>query len=163
MVKAAIITISNKGLKGQRIDETGEVLTKYLNENGYDIKYYTVIPDDEDHIEVELKYISDVLQVPLIVTNGGTGFAKRDITPEVTFKVIDKYVPGIGEIMRMKNLKRTDRVILSRGICGIRKNSLIVNLPGSPSVAKENLESVLPTLKHGIDILIENNFEYAIK
>lgn len=158
MVKAAIITVSDKGLKGQRVDETGQVLKSYLEENGYEIKYYIVIPDREDYIEVELKYISDVLQVPLIVTNGGTGFAKRDITPEITFKVIDKYVPGIGEIMRMKALQKSDRAILSRGICGIRKNSLIVNLPGSPIGAKENLEFVLPTLKHGIDVLIGSAF-----
>ena len=163
MVKAAIITVSDKGSKGQRIDETGHVLRTYLEENGYEVKYYTVIPDEEDHIEVELKYISDVLQFPLIVTNGGTGFAKRDITPEVTFKVIEKYVPGIGEIMRMKNLQKTERAILSRGICGIRKNSLIVNLPGSPRGARENLESVLPTLKHGIDILTGDAFECARK
>ena len=163
MVKAAIITVSDKGSKGQRVDETGQLLKSYLEENGYDIKYYIVIPDEEEHIEVELKYISDVLQVPLIITNGGTGFAKRDITPEVTFKVIDKYVPGIGEIMRMKNLQRTERAVLSRGICGIRKNSIIVNLPGSPKGAKENLESVLPTLKHGIDALVGSNLEYAIK
>lgn len=163
MVKAAIITVSDKGTKGQKNDETGQVLRSYLEENGYEIKYYIVIPDEEDHIEVELKYISDVLQVPLIVTNGGTGFAKRDITPEVTFKVIDKYVPGIGEIMRMKALQKTDRAVLSRGICGIRKNSLIVNLPGSPKGATENLGFVLPNLKHGIDALIGNVFEDVVK
>ncbi len=163
MVKAAIITVSDKGSKGKRIDETGQVLKAYLEENGYEIKYYIVIPDEEEHIEVELKYISDVLQVPLIVTNGGTGFAKRDITPEVTFKVIDKYVPGIGEIMRMKALQETERAILSRGICGIRKNSLIVNLPGSPKGARENLGFVLPTLKHGLDVLAGDAFECARK
>lgn len=161
MIKAAILTMSDKGYKGEREDLTGPGIRKILEQNGYEIEYYKVIPDDMDTIKDELIYICDNLNTPLVVTNGGTGFAKRDVTPEATMKVIDKYVPGIGEAMRSASMSITKRAMLSRGIAGIRKNSLIVNLPGSPKGAAENLEFVIDTLEHGVEILIGEASECA--
>lgn len=153
MKKTAILTISDKGFKGQRLDETGQVLKKYLEENDYRVEYYKVIPDEVEDIKKELKHICDELEIPLVITNGGTGFSKRDITPEATLQVIEKNVPGIAEYMRMRSMEITPRAMLSRGVAGIRKKSLIINLPGSPRGARENLEFILPSLSHGLEIL----------
>ncbi|MEG1254920.1 MogA/MoaB family molybdenum cofactor biosynthesis protein [Clostridium sp.] len=154
MIKVGILTVSDKGFNGQRIDETGPTLKAYLKEYGYEVEYYKIVSDEMEDIEEQLKYMCDVLRIPLVITNGGTGLSKRDVTPEATAKVVEKYVPGIGEVMRMKSLEITPRAMLSRGISGIRKDSLIINLPGSPKGAKENLEFVLPALAHGVEILI---------
>ncbi|WP_346899198.1 MogA/MoaB family molybdenum cofactor biosynthesis protein [Clostridium sp. UBA7503] len=153
MKKTAILTISDKGSEGQRIDETGQVLREYLEKNKYIVYYYKIIPDEVEDIKKELIYICDKLNIPLVITNGGTGFSKRDVTPEATLQIIEKYVPGIGEFMRMKSMEITPRAMLSRGIAGIRKKSLIINLPGSPRGAKENIEFILPSLDHGLKIL----------
>lgn len=153
MKKTAILTISDKGYEGQRLDETGQVLKKYLEESDYRVEYYKVIPDEVENIKKELKHICDELKIPLVITNGGTGFSKRDVTPEATMQVIEKNVPGIAEYMRMKSMEITSRAMLSRGVAGIRKNSLIINLPGSPRGAKENLGFILPSLGHGLEIL----------
>lgn len=161
MKKTAILTISDKGSKGQRIDETGQVLREYLEENKYKVYYYKIIPDEVEDIKKELIYMCDDLNIPLVITNGGTGFSKRDVTPEATLQVIEKYVPGIGEFMRMKSMEITPRAMLSRGIAGIRKNSLIINLPGSPKGAKENIEFILKSLDHGLKILSGETSECA--
>lgn len=161
MKKTAILTISDKGSEGQRIDETGQVLREYLEKNKYIVHYYKIIPDEVVAIKKELIYICDELNIPLVITNGGTGFSKRDVTPEATLQVIEKYVPGIGEFMRMKSMEITPRAMLSRGIAGLRKNSLIINLPGSPRGAKENIEFILPSLDHGIKILSGETSECA--
>lgn len=161
MIKTAIITISDKGSKGEREDGTGSALKKLLQKEEYSIDYYKIIPDEVDIISDELIKLSDSEQVNLIITNGGTGFSKRDVTPEATKKVIEKYVPGIGEAMRAKSLLVTPKAVLSRGIAGIRKNTLIINLPGSPRGAVENLEAVLPAIPHGIEILLGQASECA--
>jgi molybdopterin adenylyltransferase len=161
MKKVAILTISDKGAKGKRIDVTGKTLKEHLENNQYIVDYYKVIPDEVEDIKKELKYICDELRIPLVITNGGTGFSERDITPEATLQVIEKNVPGIGEFMRMKSMEITPRAMLSRGISGIRKKSLIINLPGSPRGAKENLEFILPSLGHGLEILCEEVLECA--
>ena len=162
MISTAILTISDKGSRGEREDGTGPAIKNLLQKaNTYEIEYYKVIPDEIDIIEAELKYVSDVLKLQLVLTNGGTGFAKRDVTPEATQRVIEKNVPGIGEAMRMNSLKITAKAMLSRGIAGIRGTTLIINLPGSPKAAVENLEFVLPALPHGIDILIGEASECA--
>lgn len=161
MKKTAILTISDKGSEGQRIDDTGQVLREYLEKNKYIVHYYKIIPDEVVDIKKELIYICDELNIPLVITNGGTGFSKRDVTPEATLQVIEKYVPGIGEFMRMKSMEITPRAMLSRGIAGLRKNSLIINLPGSPRGAKENIEFILPSLDHGIKILSGETSECA--
>ncbi|WP_346885647.1 MogA/MoaB family molybdenum cofactor biosynthesis protein [Clostridium sp. UBA4395] len=161
MKKTAILTISDKGSEGQRIDETGQVLREYLEKNKYIVHYYKIISDEVVDIKKELIYVCDELNIPLVITNGGTGFSKRDVTPEATLQVIEKYVPGIGDFMRMKSMEITPRAMLSRGIAGIRKNSLIINLPGSPRGAKENIEFILPSLDHGLKILSGETSECA--
>lgn len=161
MIKVAILTISDKGSKGQRVDITGSALKELLEKEDYKIEYYTVIPDEMDEIVEELIKASDELKVDLILTNGGTGFSKRDITPEATLRVIYKEVPGIPEAMRLNSLKITPKAMLSRAVSGIRNSTLIINLPGSPKGAVENIESVMPALKHGIEILKGEIFECA--
>ena len=153
MIKTAILTISDKGSSGERVDETGPAIRYELGETEYSIDYYKIVPDERLEIEQELIYLCDELGVDLILTNGGTGFSKRDVTPEATKNVIEKYVPGFGEAMRMKSLAITQKAMLSRSISGIRGNTLIINLPGSPKGAVENLQFVLPAIPHGIAIL----------
>lgn len=153
MIKAAILTISDKGSRGERKDGTGEVLRSLLEESSYKIVHYKIIPDEIDEIVEELIKASDELKVDLILTNGGTGFSKRDVTPEATLKVIHKQVPGIPEAMRMRSLQITPKAMLSRAVAGIRNETLIINLPGSPKGAVENLQVIMPALGHGIEIL----------
>jgi len=163
MIKTAILTISDKGSRGERIDGTGPAIKGELEENEFTISYYKMIPDEKDEIEKELIYLCDELKVNLILTNGGTGFSERDVTPEATLNVIEKSVPGIGEAMRMKSLAITPKAMLSRSIAGIRKKTLIINLPGSPKAAVENLGFILPAIPHGIAILIGEASECATK
>ena len=153
IIKTAILTISDKGSRGERIDGTGPAIEKELGGKEYIISFYKIVPDEKSQIEKELIYLCDELKVDLILTNGGTGFSERDVTPEATKNVIEKYVPGIGEAMRMKSLGITPKAMLSRAIAGIRGKSLIINLPGSPRGAVENLQFILPALPHGIEIL----------
>ncbi|KRU30628.1 molybdopterin adenylyltransferase MoeB [Clostridium sporogenes] len=161
MIKTAIVTISDKGSKGERKDETGKVLQDILEKEKYKVEYYKIIPDDINIISEELIRLCDEKKVNLIITNGGTGFSKRDVTPEATEKVIEKHVPGFGEAMRASSLSITPKAILSRGITGIRKDSLIINLPGSPKAAVENLQAVLGAIPHGIEILLGEASECA--
>jgi len=161
MIKAAVLTMSDKGSKGEREDLTGPVIMKIIKENGFIVDYYKVIPDDFNTIVEELRYLSDVLKVDLILTNGGTGFSKRDVTPEATEEVIERKVPGIAEAMRLKSLQITPKAMLSRAVSGIRGDTLIINLPGSPKAAKENLEFILPAVPHGIYILTGKDSECA--
>lgn len=153
MYTAAVITISTKGAKGQREDTSGPNLVKILKENDYDVKYTSIVPDDKDIIKNELLKTSDE-NINLIITTGGTGFSKTDITPEATLLVVERLTPGIPEMMRVLNYKNTDKSCLSRSMAGIRKNSLIVNLPGSKRAAEENILAVLKPIKHGIEMLL---------
>lgn len=161
MIKTAIVTISDKGSKGERKDETGKVLQDILEKEGYKVEEYKIIPDEINIISEDLIKLCDEKKVNLIITNGGTGFSKRDVTPEATEKVIEKHVPGFGEAMRASSLSITPKAILSRGIAGIRKDSLIINLPGSPKAAVENLQAVLGAIPHGIEILLGEASECA--
>lgn len=161
MIKTAILTMSDKGSKNLRVDGTGPAIKELIEKDGYETVYYKIIPDEMDIIEKELIHLCDEIKVNLVLTNGGTGFSKRDVTPEATLKVIEKYVPGLGEAMRMKSLEITPKAMLSRAVAGIRKDTLIVNLPGSPKGAVENLETILPALRHGIEILTGEASECA--
>lgn len=152
--RVAVITVSDKGSRGEREDTGGPLICQMFTEQGYDIAFTETIPDEQDLIENTLKKYSDEKQVALIATTGGTGFAQRDVTPEATINVVDKRVPGIPEAMRMGSLKYTKRAMLSRMEAGIRGRTLIINLPGSPKAIKENLESVMEALDHGIEMLI---------
>jgi len=153
MFRAAVITVSDKGAQGQREDQSGPQVAALLTGAGYEIVYETIVPDDQSVIEQTLIHCADVRGIPLIVTTGGTGFAPRDVTPEATITVCDRLAPGIAEAMRLHSLRITPRAMLSRAQAGLRGQSLILNLPGSPKAAIENLEAVLPSLGHGLEIL----------
>lgn len=150
---AAVITISDKGSRGERTDTSGPMLCGLLREYGYDVKHQTVIPDDMEHIKKELLACCDEKEISLVITTGGTGFSPRDVTPEATKAVIERETPGIPEQMRAESMKITPRGCLSRSAAGIRGRSLIINLPGSEKAARENLLAVLEPVAHGLDML----------
>ncbi|MCX5803136.1 MAG: MogA/MoaB family molybdenum cofactor biosynthesis protein [Proteobacteria bacterium] len=150
--KAAIITISDKGSLGEREDKSGPALSKML-EWTYEVEDIIIIPDDIDIIASTIKEEVDKHAVDLIITTGGTGVTKRDVTPEATKMVIEKELPGFSEIMRAESYKITPYGIISRGICGIRGESIIINLPGSPKAATECLMFILAALPHALNKL----------
>lgn len=152
--KAAVITISDKGSRGERVDTSGPALCGMLLEGGYDIVHTAIVPDDYEKIRAELLFCADTEEIPLVLTTGGTGFSPRDITPEATKSVIERETPGIPEAMRAESMRITPRGCLSRSTAGIRRKTLIVNLPGSEKAARENLLAVLPALEHGIEMLL---------
>jgi len=153
MIKVAIITVSDKGARGQREDLSGKAIRFILEKIEAQVVGYKIVPDEIDLIQTAVIEAVDRIGADLVLTTGGTGLAARDVTPEATIAVIDKLVPGISEIMRMESFKKTPKAILSRAIAGIRKKSLIINLPGSPKGVRESLDIILETLPHGIDIL----------
>lgn len=161
MYSVGIITASDKGSKGERVDKSGDVIREIVEANGYEVNRYVVVPDEREVLKKELIYMSDELRLNLIVTTGGTGFSKRDVTPEATKEIIEREVPGISEAIRAYSLTITKRAMLSRGVSGIRRNTLIVNLPGSPKAVRESLEYIITELEHGIKILIGEDFECA--
>ncbi len=150
----AVLTISDKCSKGQREDKSGKIVQDLIKNLPGEVVKYEVIPDEPEMIKERIKNYCDELKVDLVLTDGGTGFTSRDLTPEATKEVIEKEVPGIPEAMRTLCLGLTKRAMLSRGIAGIRKKSLIVNLPGSSRGAKESLEAILDGLGHGLDMVI---------
>lgn len=160
MYTAKVITVSDKGYKGERIDESGPLVRSLLEEAGYEVVSVALVPDEMEIIEEELINASDD-DIALIITTGGTGFAPRDITPEATINVCERMVPGISEAMRAASMAITNRAMLSRGVSGIRKRSLIINLPGSKKAVSENLLSVLPALEHGLTVLREKPADCA--
>lgn len=153
MFQAAIITASDKGAQGQREDVSGQVIRDILETNGYSVVHQVILPDDRSLLADEMKKICDEGTADLILTTGGTGFSPRDWTPEATLDVIERQVPGIPEAMRFASLQITKRAMLSRAVAGIRKQTLIINLPGSPKAVRENLEYVITELEHGLQIL----------
>jgi len=153
MYTVAIITVSDKCSEGKREDLGGPVVQNMMVEAGYIVEYTSTVPDEQDIIEHELIKCADELDIALILTTGGTGFSHRDVTPEATMAVCTKMTPGIPEAMRAESLKVTNRAILARQQAGLRGESLIVNLPGSPKAARENLAAVLPALEHGLEVL----------
>lgn len=153
MYKAAVITVSDRCFRGERPDEGGPLAVRLLEEAGFQVAETALVPDEQNLIEDILRRMADSGGVQLILTTGGTGFAPRDVTPEATLAVCDKLAPGIPEAMRYASMQVTNRAMLSRGQAGIRKGVLIINLPGSPKAARENLEAVLPALPHGLEIL----------
>ena len=153
MPNAAVVTISDRCFQGLRPDEGGPLVVKILTDAGYAVAETVLVPDEQPEIEAALRRLADEGSYPLIVTTGGTGFDPRDVTAEATLAVCERLTPGIPEAMRYASLQVTPRAMLSRAQAGIRGRSLIVNLPGSPKAARENLEAVLPTLAHGLEML----------
>ena len=152
-MQAAVITVSDKGYRGERVDTSGPALVKILTGEGWDVTHTALVPDEKELIAAELRRCADELGVTLVLTTGGSGLSPRDVTPEATLAVAEKLVPGIPEAMRAASLRITPRGMLSRSAAGIRGRSLIVNLPGSPRAALENLEPVLPAILHGLKML----------
>ena len=162
MYQAAVLTISDKGSKGLRVDESGPEVAGFLKANGYDVVYMNIIPDEMELIETEFRKLAEE-KVTLIISTGGTGFSKRDVTPEACQNVCTRMIPGFGEAMRLASSKITDKAWLSRSNAGILDESIIITLPGSPKAAVENLEAVISPLKHGIEILLGLDSECAVK
>ena len=153
MFQAAVLTVSDRSFRGERPDEGGPLVAGLLEGAGFSVVKTAVVPDEQGQIEDTLREISDSGMVQLLVTTGGTGFSPRDVTPEATLAVCQRMAPGIPEAMRYASMRVTSRAMLSRAQAGIRGRTLIVNLPGSPKAARENLEAVLPALSHGLEML----------
>ena len=149
---AAIITVSDKGSRGEREDKSGPFLAEMLK-SSYDMADMVIVPDEADLIADAMKQLVDERRVDLVVTTGGTGLSSRDVTPEATKMVIEKELPGFAEIMRIESYKITPHGIISRAICGTRKESIILNLPGSPKAATECLAFVMAALPHALSKL----------
>lgn len=148
MITIAILTLSDKGSKGQREDASGPAIAESFKGIG-EVKYYEILPDEMELIKNKL--IEYCGKVDLILTTGGTGLSPRDVTPEATLDVIEREIPGIAEAMRMEGLKKTNRAMLSRAVAGVRGQTLIINLPGSPAAVRENLEVILDVIYHAIE------------
>lgn len=150
MIKAGVLTISDKGFKGQRKDESGPLVAEILTKAGYTVERQSIVPDYyEKIVECLIEWV-DQDGLSIIVTTGGTGVSPTDVTPEATLKVIRYQIPGMAEAMRTASLTKTPHAMLSRAIVGVRGNTLIINLPGSPEGAKENLTVVLPAVNHAL-------------
>lgn len=158
---AAVITLSDKGYAGEREDKSGPAIVEMLTEAGYQVTETILLPDDKSSLENELIRLADESQVNLVLTTGGTGFSERDITPEATIAVCERMANGIANSILYYSLSITPRAMLSRAVSGIRKKTLIVNLPGSPKAVKEALGFILPSLGHGLGILCGTEGECA--
>ena len=153
MKRAAIITASDSGYRGEREDLSGPAIKEILEREGYEVISMDILPDDQVMLAGKLQEIADSEKAELILTTGGTGFSERDVTPEATEEVIERKVPGIPEAIRAYSMTITKRAMLSRATAGIRGNTLIVNLPGSPKAVRESLEYIIDALAHGLEIL----------
>lgn len=153
MKRAAIITASDSGYRGEREDLSGPAIREILEREGYEVISMDILPDDQVMLAGKLQEIADSEKAELILTTGGTGFSERDVTPEATEEVIERKVPGIPEAIRAYSMTITKRAMLSRATAGIRGKTLIVNLPGSPKAVRESLEYIIDALAHGLEIL----------
>lgn len=150
-MKAAVLTLSDKGARGEREDGSGPALQNWLAEHGVAVVKSAIVADEHDEIVAILKEWADSGGVDLILTTGGTGVSPRDVTPEATMAVLDRVIPGFGEVMRARSLEKTPHAMISRAIAGIRGRSLIINLPGSPKGAVENIAAVWPAVPHAVE------------
>jgi len=153
MLTVGILTISDRGWRGEREDRSGEAIKQVLAALDTHLVRYDIIPDEKDIISQKLVQWADNEGIDLIITTGGTGLSPRDVTPEATSAVVERIVPGFAEAMRAESLKKTPMAVLSRGVAGIRGSSLIINLPGSPKAVRECLDVILPALPHAIEVL----------
>ncbi len=162
MLNIAILTISDKGSRGQRQDVSGPVIREVVSQIESSVVKYEIIPDEREAIAGKLMEWADGGGVDVILTSGGTGLARRDVTPEATLSVIDRSVPGFAEAMRAKSLEKTPMAVLSRAVSGLRGECLIINLPGSPKAVKECLEVILPAIPHAVEIIKGEVTEHTI-
>ena len=153
MIKAAILTISDSCSKGQREDLSGQTIKDILKGNNFDVCDKRIVADESERIVSELIDFSDKAEIDVVFTTGGTGLGPRDVTPEATIGICEKMVPGLGELMRLKGLEKTPNAVLSRGATGVRNNTLIINLPGSPKAVRECLEVILDILPHAVKMM----------
>lgn len=154
-IRLAILTISDRAARGERPDASGPALQQAAEQEGWQVLHTAIVPDDLTQIQEQLRQWADSGNFDLILTTGGTGFSPRDVTPEATLAVIERQAPGLAEAMRQASLRLTAHAMLSRAVAGIRKRTLIVNLPGSPKGAVENLQVILPVLPHAVELLRE--------
>jgi len=153
MYSAAVITISDKGYRGERVDTSGPNLVQILKDRDFEVTYTSIIPDEREMIKEELVKCADELGIALVLTTGGTGFSPRDITPEAAMDIIERPTPGIPEAMRAESMRITPKGCLSRSVAGIRKRTLIITLPGSKKASAENILAVIDPVVHGLDML----------
>jgi len=153
MIRVGILTVSDRSARGERVDQTQLALRERLDPKTFEVAAYEVVPDEPAQIRRVLRMWADKDRLDVILTNGGTGLAPRDHTPEATREVLDKEAPGLAELMRLEGLKKTPLAALSRGVAGVRGSTLILNLPGSPKGAAESLEAVLPVIPHAVELI----------
>jgi molybdenum cofactor synthesis domain-containing protein len=153
MLTVGILTISDKGSRGEREDTSSEVIREMASRLGARVAKYDIVPDERELISQRLMEWADAGTLDLVITTGGTGLAPRDVTPEATLTIIDRLVPGLAEAMRVETLKKTPLAMLSRAVAGIRNRTLIINLPGSPKAVEECLQAILPALPHAIEVI----------
>ena len=157
-VAVGILTVSDRSFRNQRPDAAGPILANLILASGWSVTITKIVPDEIDQISQALIEWADELSLDLIITTGGTGFSPRDITPEATRRIIQKEAPGLAEAMRSMSLKTTPHAMLSRSVAGIRSHTLIINLPGNPQAASENLAVVLPVLPHAFQLLRDSPY-----
>ena len=163
MINIGILTISDKGSKGQRLDKSGETIRNVVSSMNARVLKYEIVPDEKEIIVDTLSDWADSLELDVILTTGGTGLSKRDVTPEATLSIVDREVPGISEAMRVKSLEKTPTAMLSRAVVGQRGECLIINLPGSTKAVKECLEVIMPVLPHAMEIIKGEVTEHSLQ
>jgi len=161
MTRAAVLTISDSVSAGTRVDRSGPALRDRLEQLGWSVAVLEVVPDEFDRISARLSTLADGNQLSAIFTTGGTGVAARDVTPEATRAIIEREIPGIGELMRSRGRESTPLAVLSRGLAGVRGGVLVVNLPGSPRGAVESLDAIVDILPHVIELLEDQGFTHS--
>jgi molybdenum cofactor synthesis domain-containing protein len=159
-IRAAVVTISDKGYTGQREDVSGPVLTDLVRQMGAEVVRQAIIPDERDEIVGLLVTLADEMALDLVITTGGTGVTPRDVTPEATKAVVEREMPGLAEILRFEGYQRTPLAVISRGVAGIRGRTLIVNLPGSPRAVQEGMETLSPILPHAVRMIRGEDTEH---
>ena len=151
MYRAGILTVSDRGARGEREDLSGKVIAEMLVGVSIEVAAYDIVPDEEDRIAAKILEFVDVRNLDLVITTGGTGVSPRDVTPEATRRVMDREIAGMAEAMRQESARKTPHAMLSRAVAAIRRQSLIINLPGSPKGARESLQAILPALEHALE------------